>query len=64
MHNLHMVQMHLWAECVPLLNGSRQRYINLDNAASTAPLPDVVDAINRLCPTIQAYIEGVVSSPV
>ncbi len=34
----------LW---LPLLSGQRAPYINLDNAASTAPLPAVWDAIQR-----------------
>ena len=32
--------------CVPLLDGSLQRYVNLDNAASTPCLSDVLDTVN------------------
>ena len=34
-------------QCVPLLDGSCRRYVNLDNAASTPALLDVTDAVNR-----------------
>ncbi len=33
---------------VPLLDGSYIRYVNLDNAASTPPLKEVVDAVTEL----------------
>ena len=35
-------------QTVPLLDGSLVRYVNLDNAASTPTLTDVLDAINRI----------------
>ncbi|MFH0944445.1 MAG: aminotransferase class V-fold PLP-dependent enzyme [Planctomycetota bacterium] len=31
---------------VPLLDGSRRRYVNLDNAATTPPLKSVLDCVN------------------
>ena len=37
-------------EQLPLLDGRLARYINLDNAASTPPLKDVVDAVERFLP--------------
>ncbi|HRW07802.1 MAG TPA: aminotransferase class V-fold PLP-dependent enzyme, partial [Caldilineaceae bacterium] len=43
---------------VPLLNGTRQPYINLDNAASTAPLPEVLDAVNRFLPYYASVHRG------
>jgi cysteine desulfurase/selenocysteine lyase len=33
--------------CVPVLDGSLQRYINLDNAASTPALREVLDTVNH-----------------
>ena len=45
-------------ETVPLLNGNRQRYINLDNAASTPPLPAVTDAVNRFLPYYSSVHRG------
>ena len=32
---------------VPLLNGKRRRYVNLDNAATTPPLRAVIEHVNR-----------------
>lgn len=32
---------------VPLLDGSRRRYVNLDNAATTPPFREVLDYVNR-----------------
>ncbi|MET1085349.1 MAG: hypothetical protein ABWY12_20285, partial [Burkholderiales bacterium] len=32
--------------CVPLLDGSLRPYVNLDNAASTPCLSDVLDTVN------------------
>ena len=40
---------------VPLLNGRMVRYVNLDNAASTPALRDVMDAVERFLP----YYSGV-----
>ena len=35
---------------VPLLDGRRVPYVNLDNAASTPPLVDVVRAVDEFMP--------------
>lgn len=43
---------------VPLLNGSLARYVNLDNAASTPPLQDVVDAVNAFLPYYSSVHRG------
>jgi len=45
-------------QMVPLLNGRLVQYINLDNAASTPPLRDVVDAIHRLLPYYSSVHRG------
>jgi selenocysteine lyase/cysteine desulfurase len=37
-------------EPVPLLDGRRVPYVNLDNAATTPPLRDVVEAVQRFLP--------------
>jgi len=37
-------------QLVPLLDGSRVPYVNLDNAASTPPLVDVMEAVGRFMP--------------
>ena len=43
---------------VPLLDGSMVRYVNLDNAASTPPLKNVVDGINALAPYYSSVHRG------
>jgi cysteine desulfurase/selenocysteine lyase len=43
---------------VPLLDGTRARYVNLDNAASTPPLQDVVDAVNTFLPYYSSVHRG------
>ena len=43
---------------LPLLNGEQAPYINLDNAASTAPLPAVWDAIQRFFPYYASVHRG------
>lgn len=43
---------------VPLLNGTLTRYVNLDNAASTPALRDVVDTINRFMPYYSSVHRG------
>lgn len=43
---------------VPLLDGRLAPYINLDNAASTPPLRDVVDAVERFLPFYSSVHRG------
>lgn len=43
---------------VPLLDGRLAPYINLDNAASTPPLTDVVEALNRFLPYYSSVHRG------
>ena len=43
---------------VPLLDGSRVRYVNLDNAASTPPLVQVVDALAEMAPYYSSVHRG------
>lgn len=43
---------------VPLLDGTRAPYINLDNAASTPPLLDVVEAVDRFMPYYASVHRG------
>lgn len=43
---------------VPLLDGRLATYINLDNAASTPPLTDVVEALNRFLPYYSSVHRG------
>lgn len=43
---------------IPLLNGTTGGYINLDNAASTSPLPEVVAAVNRFLPYYASVHRG------
>lgn len=43
---------------VPLLDGSEVRYLNLDNAASTPALQDVLDAIERFLPYYASVHRG------
>jgi cysteine desulfurase/selenocysteine lyase len=43
---------------VPLLDGSFVRYVNLDNAASTPALRDVMDAIDRFMPYYSSVHRG------
>lgn len=43
---------------VPLLDGSRVRYVNLDNAASTPPMKSVLKAINELAPFYSSVHRG------
>ena len=43
---------------VPLLDGTRVPYVNLDNAASTPPLVDVMDALNEFMPFYSSVHRG------
>lgn len=43
---------------VPLLNGRRGRYINLDNAASTPPLEAVMEAVRQFLPMYSSVHRG------
>ncbi len=43
---------------IPLLDGQRAPYINLDNAASTAPLPAVWEAVQRFLPYYSSVHRG------
>jgi selenocysteine lyase/cysteine desulfurase len=43
---------------VPLLDGSRVRYVNLDNAASTPALRNVTETINRFMPYYSSVHRG------
>ena len=43
---------------VPLLDGRLVPYVNLDNAASTPPLREVVDAIDRFLPYYSSVHRG------
>lgn len=43
---------------VPLLNGSKTRYVSLDNAASTPSLKSVQDCVNRLLPYYSSVHRG------
>ncbi len=43
---------------VPLLDGSLVEYVNLDNAASTPPLMDVVEALDRFMPYYASVHRG------
>jgi selenocysteine lyase/cysteine desulfurase len=43
---------------LPLLDGRLVRYINLDNAASTPPLQDVLDAIQQFLPHYASVHRG------
>lgn len=43
---------------VPLLNGERARYVNLDNAASTPPFIDVVETVDRFLPYYSSVHRG------
>lgn len=45
-------------EPVPLLDGSQRPYVNLDNAASTPPLLDVVEAVNEFLPFYASVHRG------
>ena len=45
-------------EQVPLLDGSRVPYVNLDNAASTPPLQDVMDELSRFMPFYSSVHRG------
>jgi selenocysteine lyase/cysteine desulfurase len=45
-------------EQVPLLDGRRVPYVNLDNAASTPPLQDVMDEIARFMPYYSSVHRG------
>jgi selenocysteine lyase/cysteine desulfurase len=45
-------------EQVPLLDGSRVPYVNLDNAASTPPLRDVMDELSRFMPFYSSVHRG------
>ena len=42
----------------PLLDGRLARYINLDNAASTPPLRDVLDAVEQFLPYYSSVHRG------
>ncbi len=43
---------------VPLANGKKARYINLDNAASTPPLQHVMDIVNEFMPWYSSIHRG------
>lgn len=43
---------------VPLLDGTHVPYVNLDNAASTPPLVDVMDALNQFMPFYSSVHRG------
>ena len=43
---------------VPLLDGRQVPYVNLDNAASTPPLRDVLDALERFLPYYSSVHRG------
>jgi selenocysteine lyase/cysteine desulfurase len=43
---------------MPLLDGRQARYINLDNAASTPPFVDVLDAMQRFLPYYSSVHRG------
>ncbi len=43
---------------IPLLNGRLVPYVNLDNAASTPPLRDVMDALERFLPFYSSVHRG------
>jgi cysteine desulfurase / selenocysteine lyase len=43
---------------VPLLDGRHVRYVNLDNAASTPPLRDVMEALERFLPFYSSVHRG------
>jgi selenocysteine lyase/cysteine desulfurase len=43
---------------VPLLDGTRRRYVNLDNAASAPPLVAVRDAVERFAPWYSSVHRG------
>ncbi len=45
-------------ELVPLLDGAHVPYVNLDNAASTPPLVDVMDALNQFMPHYASVHRG------
>src|SRR5579859_3131738 len=45
-------------ECVPLLDGTLRRYVNLDNAASAPPFVAAQDAINRFAPWYASVHRG------
>ena len=45
-------------EKVPLLDGSLATYVNLDNAASTPALSDVLDAVDRFMPYYSSVHRG------
>jgi selenocysteine lyase/cysteine desulfurase len=47
------------ADCtVPLVDGRQRRYVNLDNAASTAPLRAVLDAVTDFMPWYSSVHRG------
>ena len=47
------------ADCtVPLIDGRQRRYVNLDNAASTAPLRAVLDAVTDFMPWYSSVHRG------
>jgi cysteine desulfurase/selenocysteine lyase len=45
-------------QCVPLLDGTLRRYVNLDNAASAPPFVAAQDAINRFAPWYASVHRG------
>ena len=45
-------------QMVPLLDGQLVPYVNLDNAASTPPLKDVVDEVNQFMPFYSSVHRG------
>ncbi|MCB0109632.1 MAG: aminotransferase class V-fold PLP-dependent enzyme, partial [Caldilineaceae bacterium] len=55
MHPLGVNEEPRW---LPLLNGQQAPYINLDNAASTTPLPAVWEAVQRFMPYYSSVHRG------
>ncbi|MFN2251662.1 MAG: aminotransferase class V-fold PLP-dependent enzyme [Anaerolineae bacterium] len=45
-------------QLVPLLDGTRVPYVNLDNAASTPPLKDVLELVNEFMPYYSSVHRG------
>jgi len=45
-------------QCVPLLDGTLRRYVNLDNAASAPPFVAAQDAVNRFAPWYASVHRG------
>ncbi|MCR4440027.1 MAG: aminotransferase class V-fold PLP-dependent enzyme [bacterium] len=47
-----------WGRTVPLLDGRQARYVNLDNAATTPPLVDVVETLKEFLPYYASVHRG------